>query len=178
VKNVEIKARADSFGETRAILRAVGFRRDPLVLRQTDWYFEVPKGRLKLRWLVGEVTAELIFYIRPDRKRPRTSDYERLVVSEPAHMLRLLRGMFTPGVCVRKRRELWLRGGTRVHLDEVTGLGRFVEIEVPVSDGATDARREMKELVSRLRIDDADAIAVSYADLLASHGALVARPSQ
>jgi adenylate cyclase class IV len=175
MKNVEIKARAGSFGETRAILRHAGFKREPHVLRQTDWYFEVLKGRLKLRRRIGAATAELIFYIRPDGPRPRASTYERLVVSGPAEMLRLLRGMFTPGVCVRKRRELWLRRGTRVHLDEVTRLGRFIEIEVPVSGGAADARQEMKTLVSRLSITQADVIAVSYADLIASRSVPAAR---
>ena len=37
--------------------------------------------------------------------------------------------------CVRKRRNLWILDATRIHLDEVEGLGAFVELET-VSEGA------------------------------------------
>ncbi len=86
-------------------------------------------------------------------------------------MLRLLRAMFVPGVCVRKRRDLWLYGTTRVHLDRVRGLGTFVEIEVPFIRSAAEARRVMSMLRDRLSIRPGDALACSYADLLAGRAA-------
>jgi homotetrameric cytidine deaminase len=54
----------------------------------------------------------------------------------------------------------------RIHLDEVEGLGAFVELE-GVADPDSDLTRE-QELVDRLRVELAlgDPVAVSYSDLL------------
>lgn len=69
---------------------------------------------------------------------------------------------------VSKRRALHMWHGVRIHLDEVEGLGPFVEFEAPVADdhdlpGATDR-------VARLRhafeIDETDLVAASYCDLM------------
>jgi predicted adenylyl cyclase CyaB len=171
MKNLELKAAAGDLSRLRRVLRAVGARHEPRPLDQADWYFAVPHGRLKLRQRKGEPTAELIFYVRPDATRARTSEYQKMPIADAAGMLRLLRTMFTPGVCVRKRRDLWFYGETRVHLDRVKGLGSFVEIEVPFSRNATAARRVMGTLTVRLGIEPHDVLASSYADLLARRSA-------
>ena len=44
-------------------------------LRQTDTYFNVPSGRLKLRETAG-LQAELIAYERDEDAADRTSDYQ------------------------------------------------------------------------------------------------------
>ena len=67
--------------------------------------------------------------------------------------------------CVRKRREVWLYRNARIHLDTVEGLGRFIEIEVVVTDGMAQARALMKELRAVLGICAKDLIAGSYSDL-------------
>lgn len=167
MKNLEIKARGVDFARARRALREVGAVRQARPLLQTDWYFVVPHGRLKLRQRKGERGAELIFYVRPDAERARASNFQRLPTDDAAHLRRLLRAMFEPWVCVRKRRELWLIGDTRIHLDEVNGLGRFLEIEVPVGASMADARRMMRLLTERLEIKTSHLLGVSYSDLLA-----------
>jgi predicted adenylyl cyclase CyaB len=149
------------------VLGQLGARQEPRPLNQIDWYVEVPRGRLKLRQRKGQPAAELIFYVRPDATRARTSEYQKLPVADAGGLLRLLRAMFEPGACVRKRRDLWLYGETRVHLDRVRGLGTFVEIEVPFTRSAAEARRVMAMLRDRLGIRPGDVLACSYADLLA-----------
>jgi len=176
MRNLEIKASGVDFARARRVLPALGARREPRLLVQTDWYFLAPQGRLKLRQRKGERAAEVIFYVRADAARPRASDYQALATEDAGHMLRLLRSMFTPGVCVRKRRELWLIGDTRIHLDEVAGLGRFLEIEVPVAGNSAAARRTMRGLVHGLAIDPACMLAVSYSDLLAGASPPPSRP--
>ena len=166
MKNLELKATATSLPRLRRVLRGLGARQKPQPLDQVDWYFATPRGRLKLRQRKGESEAELIFYVRPDATRARTSEYQKLPVADPPGILRLLRVMFEPGACVRKRRDLWLYGETRVHLDRVAGLGTFVEIEVPFSRSAVEARRVMRMLTDRLGVGPGDALACSYADLL------------
>jgi adenylate cyclase class IV len=130
----------------------------------------MPAGRAKLRERKGEATAEMIFYLRPDATRARTSEYQKLPVADAPGLRRLLKTMFGLEVCVRKRRELWLCGETRVHLDEVEGLGAFVEIEVPFLRNLREARRKARALTDGLAIAPADVLACSYADLLARRG--------
>jgi adenylate cyclase class IV len=171
MKNLELKAVAGSLPRLRRALLELGARREPRPLDQVDWYFTTPRGRLKLRRRKGEPAAELIFYVRPDAARARASEYQKLPVADARGMLRLLRAMFVPGVCVRKRRDLWLYGETRIHLDRVAGLGTFVEIEVPFDRSVAAARGVMRTLTGHLGIGPGDVLARSYADLLADRGA-------
>jgi predicted adenylyl cyclase CyaB len=166
MKNLELKATVTDPARLRRVLNAMGAHRQaPLV--QTDTYFLVPSGRLKLRQLKGVPAAELIVYVRPDASAARTSEYQKLAVSDPRGLLRLLRAMFEEDVRVRKVRDLWMVGETRVHLDRVEGLGTFVEIEVPCEGTAARARQTMTRLVTALEIGQADLLDRSYADLLA-----------
>ena len=171
MKNLEIKAAATDLPRLRRMLTELGARHEPRPLDQVDWYFATPRGRLKLRRRKGEPGAELILYVRPNATKARTSEYQALPVADVPGMLRVLRAMFVPGVCVRKRRDLWLYGNARVHLDRVAGLGTFVEIEVPFNRSATEARRVMRVLTGRLGIEPRALLACSYADLLAKRAA-------
>ena len=67
---------------------------------------------------------------------------------------------------VDKRRHLLLYENARIHIDEVQGLGSFVELE-GVAQADSDLSRE-HELVARLREELAlgEPVAVSYSDLL------------
>ncbi len=124
-------------------------RVDTPVVRQTDWYFRVPKGRLKLRVVGAKRDGELIAYLRPDRSAARTSEFQLLPTADAAGVRRLLEQMLGVRACVRKRREVWLYRNARIHLDTVDGLGCFVEIEVVVTEGMAQARALMKELRGR-----------------------------
>jgi adenylate cyclase class IV len=161
-----LKAAAADLGLVRKRLRAFGAGQEKRPLDQVDWYFRVPRGRLKLRQRKGEDGAELIFYIRPDARTARTSEYQKLPVTDVKGTLRLLRTMFTPGACVRKHRDLWLRDDTRIHLDRVQALGSFVEIEVPFARDKARARRIMRAVRDCLDIAPRDVLSCSYADLL------------
>jgi adenylate cyclase class IV len=64
---------------------------------------------------------------------------------------------------VRKRREVWTVNATTVHLDDVEGLGRFIELETPIDVASGQAHWECAAL---LEIDPHTDLALSYADLL------------
>jgi adenylate cyclase, class 2 len=170
MKNLELKAAAPDLARLRLALRSIGASRQRRLV-QADTYFLVPDGRLKLRQRNGLRRAELIFYRRPDVRRARTSEYHKLAVQDAPGLLGLLRVMFEEGVCVRKRRDLWMVGRTRVHLDEVEELGTFVEIEVPFTRSSARARQTMTKLVKALGIQATDVFDRSYADLLAQRAA-------
>jgi predicted adenylyl cyclase CyaB len=170
VRNLEIKAGVPSLAPHRARLRTLDGAVAQGVLRQTDWYFRVPTGRLKLRVVGGRRDGELIAYVRPDRAAARTSEFQRMPTPDAAGTRRLLERMFGPRACVRKRRELWLYENARIHLDSVVGLGRFIEIEVVVTAGMAQARGLMRELTAALGIGREDLLARSYGELFGERG--------
>ena len=70
---------------------------------------------------------------------------------------------------VRKRRWLLLAGATRIHLDRVEGLGDFMELEVVLRDGQSDAEGAAvaEALMADLGLAEAPRLAGAYLDLLA-----------
>jgi len=132
-------------------------------LRQTDTYFATPRGRLKLRETAG-FQAELIFYERDKEGADRASDYEVAHSSEPDALRALLAASLGVLATVRKRRTLLVLDGTRVHLDNVEGLGAFMEIEVHVQDGDDAARERLDWLLRKLGMGWDDCIRASYLD--------------
>jgi homotetrameric cytidine deaminase len=87
-------------------------------------------------------------------------------VADPAALREALDAALGTLVVVDKHRHLLLYENVRIHLDEVEGLGAFVELE-GVAPADSDLTRE-HELVSRLRAELGlgDPVAVSYSDLL------------
>ncbi len=69
---------------------------------------------------------------------------------------------------VRKTRTLYLVGQTRIHLDEVAGLGDFMELEVVLHPGQTDEEGQAiaRDLMTRLGVEEKDLLEGAYMDLL------------
>jgi homotetrameric cytidine deaminase len=166
-RNVEIKARDADPDTTLERALALGAS-DEGVLTQRDTYFGRARGRLKLREQSGgrEAGARLIAYVRPDDDAARTSAYRLAEVGDPAAVREALDDALGTLVVVDKRRHLLLYENVRIHIDEVQGLGSFVELEgVAAADSDLSAERE---LVARLRNELAlgEPVAGSYSDLL------------
>ena len=164
-RNIEIKARVSDPDVLRERARnLVGA--DPEILIQRDTFYHSPQGRLKLREIDGKA-AELIYYQRPDQPGPKQSEYTVTPVSDPASMHELLERALGKKAVVAKRRELFLAGQTRIHLDTVGGLGCFLELEVVLSDSDTAeaGARIARDLMTRLGIRDEDLLEQAYVDL-------------
>jgi predicted adenylyl cyclase CyaB len=164
--NIEIKARARDFEDIQS--RAGGLSDTPVqVIPQEDIFFNVERGRLKLRILAPD-QAQLIFYTRPDQEGPKRSDYHLAYSSDPVNLRRVLELAYGIRGVVRKTRYLYLVGQTRVHLDDVEGLGRFMELEVVLEEGQSDAegQKVAEELMSALGVGRGDLIDGAYMDLL------------
>jgi adenylate cyclase class IV len=87
-RNVELKARVHDLEPLRTRVMALGAI-GPVALMQTDTFFNVPSGRLKLREF-GDHTGELIYYVRPDTEGPKISDYLRAPTTDPDALRQLL----------------------------------------------------------------------------------------
>lgn len=166
--NIEIKARVQNFGKTRA--RAEKLSDTPVqVVPQEDTFFHVPQGRLKLR-LLSRNEGQLIYYTRPDQEGPKRSDYHISHTSDPENLTRVLALAYGIRGVVRKTRYLYLVGQTRVHLDDVEGLGHFLELEVVMQEGQSDAEGQAiaENLMADLGVESRDLLEGAYMDLLES----------
>ncbi|HWO74038.1 MAG TPA: class IV adenylate cyclase [Dehalococcoidia bacterium] len=163
MRNLEFKARAPDPRSLETKARALGADLWGN-LRQTDTYFRVRRGRLKLRETAG-FQAELVYYERDEAGAPMASDY-RLVRTQDGEALReALTAALGVLAVVRKRRTLLLLDSTRLHLDNVEGLGSFFEIEVPVRDGEQAAQAEIDRLLAAFGLDWNACLRASYLDL-------------
>ena len=167
-RNIEIKASLtdDQFERIKKVAAELAGSESE-ILRQTDTFFNCVDGRLKLREFGGGL-AELIFYKRSDVEGPKASSYERVPTDNPTGLLKALSGAYGIRGTVCKRREVFLVGNTRIHLDCVERLGKFLELEVVLEIGDSDeaGHRTANELLQRLGVEKADLVTGAYIDLL------------
>lgn len=169
-RNIEIKARLPAPHADLVVTRALALATAPVVdLVQDDCFYTCAQGRLKLRRF-ADGTAELIAYERPDQAGPKTSSYLRVAVQDADGLHAALSAACGLIGRVRKQRRVVMVGRTRVHLDTVEGLGRFLELEVVLRDDepACDGIDEAEALMTRLGIAPDWLVDGAYLDLLAS----------
>jgi len=164
---VELKARFEDHERARAVLAPSGLVG---TYRQADTYFALGERRLKLREIEGRRDALLIYYERRDDVGLKESEVLLCSLPEPEPVKEMLTRVLGIQVVVRKRREIYRHEGVQVHLDEVEGLGRFLEFELAVEDspeGIEAGRTRLAAMRARFGIPDEDLVASSYSDLLA-----------
>ena len=166
-RNIEIKARISDLAALRARAASVATAA-PIIIDQVDAFFDAPLARLKVR-AFSDGSGELIAYRRADRHGPKESVYSRTACGDAAGLAAALAAALPLRGRVVKRRELFMAGRTRIHLDDVEGLGTFLELEVVLRDGeaAADGEREACELMRALGVDARDLVPDAYIDLLA-----------
>ncbi len=166
MENIEIKARFPDREKGIALAKSLGAS-DEGTLHQIDTYFNVNRGRLKLREIDG-VEFQLIYYERPDEHGPKTSRYEIVPVSDPQAFKAVLDHAIGIWKVVEKKRELFLLDEVRIHLDRVTGLGDFLEFEGVIQSeemrNATQAKVE--RLTHQFGLAPTDFVRGSYSDLI------------
>jgi predicted adenylyl cyclase CyaB len=168
--NIEVKAYARNFDDIKA--RAEKLSDQPAqVIPQEDIFFNAPQGRLKLRILSGE-KGQLIYYNRPDQEGPKRSDYHIFQTVDTENLKHVLALAYGIRGIIRKTRYLYLVGQTRVHLDDVEGLGQFMELEVVMQDGQSDAEGQAiaEALMESLGVEWNDLLEGAYMDLLEKQG--------
>ena len=165
-RNLELKARDRDPARSLQVCRDLGAE-DKGTLIQRDTYFEVPRGRLKLRE-EPDAAATLIAYERPDLTGNKESRYRLVEVPEPAELRDALASVLGITVVVGKARRLFIFEGVRIHLDRVDDLGDFIEFEGVAADGEDPGRFAdlLDDLRGSLGIRDEDLLRESYSDLL------------
>ncbi len=165
-RNVEIKARVSDPARLRELALAMGDGPGRLI-HQKDTFYNVARGRLKLREF-DDGTGELIAYERADHTGPKTSRYAISPTVDPAGLHAALAQALGVRGMVVKQRTLVLSGPVRIHLDQVEGLGDFMELEVVLTGLETEDQGMIvaRELMVKLEIEASDLIEGAYIDHL------------
>jgi adenylate cyclase class IV len=166
-RNVEIKAKVAELAAVREIVEGLADS-GPIVLEQEDTFFACPCGRMKLRRFGGCAQAELLYYERAENEGPRECQYLVHPTADPEGLREVLAAALGVRGVVRKRRTVYFVGQTRVHLDEVGGLGDFVELEVVLRPQQTsdEGIAIAHDLMDRLGIASSQLLERAYIDLL------------
>ena len=166
MKNVEIKARCFDPEKVERILLENGADYKGLDY-QTDTYFNVKSGRLKMRQ--GNIEKSLIFYDRPNKKGPKQSTFNLYKSTNLEELKPLLESSLGIMVEVKKHRKIFFLDYVKFHIDEVEGLGSFVEIEA----GDLEIDRTVEELrklcdyyMELLEVKEENLVNISYSDML------------
>jgi len=167
--NVEIKARSTRVDDIRDWLlkHNAEFKGTD---HQTDTYFNVNSGRLKLR--EGIIENNLIYYERTDQDGPKVSDCQLTPVNNPAVLKDMLKNSIGVKVIVMKKREIYFIENVKFHIDEVPGLGNFVEIEASNLNKAISMEellRQCNYYMRELEIAETDLVDRSYSDMLVAN---------
>lgn len=161
-KNLEVKIQVDNFSFLLDTLTKMGVEREA-VLNQSDIYYENDKMKVKLR--IEDGKSCLIKYIRDEINKERWSNYELLFL-EGENPRKYLSDLLKEKTVVTKKRSLYLYKNTRIHLDEVEGLGNFIELETVFIDSDEDAVSRFNELVDILKLDLDKQIKCGYKELI------------
>ncbi len=164
-RNIEIKARVGAKEDLISRIEGI-VDSGPIEINREDTFFNCSHGRLKLRELSSN-HGQLIYYDRQDSCGPKESSYTIYETSEPEHLRKTLASSLGVKGRISKKRLLYMYGATRIHVDEVDGLGNFVELEVVLNDAETvaDGHQIAKELMARLYIKNANLLEGAYVDM-------------
>jgi predicted adenylyl cyclase CyaB len=167
VRNLEAKFKLRNLEAARREAEDLGYV-FKTSFRQSDSFFRVQRGRLKLREENGD--AALIYYAREDGGGLQLSRYEVFPLAEP--QVEPMRQMLSEALgvlgTVKKERMLLELDNLRLHLDRVDGLGDFGEVEAVLAEGEDPAssRRAIDEILAALQVRRTNLISVSYLEMI------------
>ena len=166
LRNFEFKARAKDLEKLEQKLLELNpvFKGED---HQTDTYFNVPAGRLKLR--EGNIENALIYYERPDTEAAKTSDillYSHLPEKTLKEILVKTNGIKS---VVDKIRRIYFIENVKFHFDTVNDLGTFIEVEAIDENGhrtLEELEKQCKKYFTFFGLGESDLISRSYCDLI------------
>ncbi len=164
--NIEFKARALNIANLEEKLRSLDARfigED----HQKDTYYNVPKGRLKLR--EGNIENALIWYQREDIAGVKQSDILLYKHTPDDALKKILLKLHGIKIVVDKIRKIYFVENVKFHFDRVEGLGTFIEVEAIDSTGEIGIEKLKKQCdfyINFFKIKPTDFIKKSYSDMM------------
>jgi predicted adenylyl cyclase CyaB len=167
MKLIEIKARCSNPSKVRQLLLQQPNIQFIGVDAQVDTYFKIPSGRLKLR--EGNIENSLIYYDRENKKDAKKSDVTLYKPTEVVSLKAVLLAALPTLIVVKKKREIYFIDHIKFHIDTLTTLGSFIEIEVIDATDAMDITKMKKQCqwyMELLDVKKEDLMENSYSDML------------
>lgn len=134
---------------------------------QTDTYFNVPTGRLKLR--EGNIENALIYYERQNTSGAKQSDILLYRHTPDKTLKDILIKLYGIKVIVEKKRKIYFIENVKFHFDTVGELGTFIEVESIDKDGNIGIEK-LKEQCDKyaefFNTKKEDFIDISYSDMI------------
>jgi predicted adenylyl cyclase CyaB len=164
--NIEIKAKSIHHENIREILKSRNAEFKGLD-HQIDTYFNVSRGRLKLR--EGNIENYLIQYDRENQEGPKQSNVVLYKTTPNSKLKKALINSLGILTIVDKKREIYFIENVKFHLDEVLNLGSFIEIEAIDREGNIGKPKLLEQCnfyQDLFKIQKEDLISVSYSDLI------------
>jgi len=167
---VEFKFRVKALGDIRARLETLGATPFALGNVETDTFLDLEDDRLTRN---GQ--SHVLRHMRPSErvlwisKGPARDECVAMDLPDHAKAAEMLRSLgFVEQMTIRKRRDIYFLDRCHVTLDDVDGLGMFVEVAAMTDDEAAlpAVRDELAGEIKRLGLAEADRIHRSYRDLL------------
>lgn len=167
MKLIEMKARCSNPSKIRHLLLQQPNIQFIGIDSQVDTYFKIPSGRLKLR--EGNIENSLIYYDRENKKDAKKSDVTLYKSTEIASLKAVLVAALPILIVVEKKREIYFIDHIKFHIDTLTSLGSFLEIEVIDANDAMDIsemRQQCERYMKLLDIQKEDLMEHSYSEML------------
>ena len=117
----------------------------------------------------GNIENNLIFYERTNQAGPKNSSFNLVKVEDAKGLKEVLTRSNGIKVVVEKKREICYIGNVKFHIDEVPGLGSFVEIEagnILADLSQSQLKAQCDHYVKEFKIEKKDLVEVSYSDML------------
>ena len=166
IANFEFKVKVDNLDELEDHLRKL----NPRYVGedyQTDTYFQVEEGRLKLRQ--GNIENSLIHYNRENVAESKLSEVTLYRTECPHDLKDTISKVLPIRVIVNKVRKIYFVDNVKFHFDKVEGLGEFLEVEA-IDDSSKFSSEELKGQCNKyfqyFELDKDQLIDLSYSDLL------------
>lgn len=167
ILSIEIKAKVANLTKIAVLLQSKNARfvgED----HQIDTYFNVATGRLKLRQ--GNIENSLIRYHRLESRDLKRSEVQlQKLLEDNAALHQILTETLGIFKIVDKKRRIYFIDNVKFHLDEVAGLGSFVEIEaLDLEQNKTEQQLSVQcdYYIDLLGLDRGSFVDKSYSDLI------------
>ena len=165
IRNVEFKAAVTNLETYEEKLKTL----NPIFKgcdNQTDTYFKVSEGRLKLR--EGNIENALISYRRNNIPDSKLSEIILYKYNPDEALKAILCNHLSIAVVVKKKRLIYFVDHVKFHFDDVEGLGTFMEVEViDINHSYTteQLKQQCDDYLSFFKIEPKQLISKSYSDL-------------
>jgi adenylate cyclase class 2 len=166
ILNFEFKARRNDLEKAEKKLLSL----NPKFIgedNQTDTYFNVERGRLKLR--EGNIENALIHYERANTSDAKQSEVLLYKHNPDKNLKDILAKSLGVKVVVNKKRKIYFIDNVKFHFDTIEELGTFIEVEAIDTNGEFGIEK-LKEQCAKYAIffdiKPEDFVSLSYSDLI------------